>query len=168
MISFSLSFVRLSFVRRVVVVGMMILTCVSAGKAMAYHGADSSSKAGTQVAFKTISPKSVRALLDTACHTVIIDVRSEKEFMSETGHLDDARRIGYDSISARVKEIEEFKDRPILVYCRTGGRGAKAAESLVKQGFTQVYNLDGGIMAWDKAGMIVVREKQSTQTMPKK
>ncbi len=120
------------------------------------------------VSYKTVSPKVARALLDTACHTIIIDVRSEKEFMSATGHLDDARRIGYDSLAVHSAELEEFKDRPMLVYCRSGGRGAKAAESLIKLGFTQVYNLEGGITAWNKAGMIVTHEKQSSSIGSKK
>jgi rhodanese-related sulfurtransferase len=120
----------------------------------------------TVTAYRTIRPKEVRALLDTACHTVIIDVRSEQEFMSKTGHLDDARRIPNDSLMLRANELEEFKDRPILVYCRTGGRSTKAAETLTKLGFSQVYNLDGGISAWDRAGMIVIREKQAD--IPKK
>jgi rhodanese-related sulfurtransferase len=115
----------------------------------------------TVTAYRTIPPKEVRSLLDTACHTIIIDVRSEQEFMSKTGHLDDARRIPNDSLILRANELEEFKDRPILVYCRTGGRSVKAAETLTKLGFLQVYLLDGGITAWDKAGMIVIREKQA-------
>ena len=49
------------------------------------------------------------------------------------------------------------RDKPVLVICRSGGRSASAAMHLVDQGFTQVYNLRGGMLAWADAGLPVAR-----------
>jgi len=76
----------------------------------------------------------------------LIDVRTPKEYAE--GHLSEAENIDVkDSLFAeRIKEIEG----KVAVYCRGGRRSLKAAEMLTKQGCT-VYNLDGGILAWQKA-----------------
>lgn len=82
----------------------------------------------------------------------LIDVRTPKEYAE--GHLADAENIDVkDSLFAeRIKEIEG----KVAVYCRGGRRSLKAAEMLTKQGCT-VYNLDGGILAWQKAGKPTVQ-----------
>ena len=82
----------------------------------------------------------------------LIDVRTPKEFAE--GHLLGAENIDVkDSLFAeRIKGIEG----KVAVYCRGGRRSLKAAEMLTKQGCT-VYNLDGGILAWQKAGKTIVQ-----------
>lgn len=82
----------------------------------------------------------------------LIDVRTPKEYAE--GHLAGAENIDVkDSLFAdHVKGIEG----KVAVYCRGGRRSLKAAEMLTKQGCT-VYNLDGGILAWQKAGKPTVQ-----------
>lgn len=67
---------------------------------------------------------------------VLIDVRTKEEY--NEGHLDNAINIPYDVI---VSNIKEDKDTPIVVYCKSGARSAKAAKSLEDAGFTKVYDL---------------------------
>jgi rhodanese-related sulfurtransferase len=81
----------------------------------------------------------------------ILDVRTEEEW--NQGHLADAVRVEVtaDGFAEGVKSKLKA-DQPVLVYCRSGGRSARAAKQLEKLGFTTVYDLDGGITAWKKAG----------------
>lgn len=82
---------------------------------------------------------------------IILDVRDAAEFAS--GHLPNARHIPVTEIDKRIKEIEKFKERPILVSCRSGSRSAAACGVLRKNGFAEVFSLKGGILAWQQAGM---------------
>ena len=77
----------------------------------------------------------------------LIDVRTPQEYAE--GHLAGAENINVkdSAFAERIKDIEGT----VAVYCRGGRRSLTAAEQLAKQGCT-VYNLDGGIMAWMKAG----------------
>lgn len=77
----------------------------------------------------------------------LIDVRTPHEYAE--GHLAGAENI--DVKAADFAERIKGVDGKVAVYCRGGRRSMKAAEQLVAQG-CQVYNLDGGIMAWQKAG----------------
>ncbi len=77
---------------------------------------------------------------------VVVDVREPNEFSA--GHIPSATNIPLGSIAARLKELNKFKDRPVVVCCRSGHRSAQAAAVLRKNGFASVHNLAGGIMAW--------------------
>lgn len=84
---------------------------------------------------------------------LLIDVRTEEEF--QAGHLPEAMNInlfgaGFD------REIRKLpKDRPLLVYCRTGKRSAGAIEELKRAGYENALDLDGGILAWERKGLPV-------------
>jgi len=84
---------------------------------------------------------------------VILDVREDKEFV--TGHLPNAKHIPLGQLAARLKDVEKFKNKPIVVNCRSGARSATACGILRKNGFEEVYNLKGGINAWQQANMPV-------------
>ena len=74
----------------------------------------------------------------------LIDVRSTQEFAS--GHIEGARNIPVGEIGTRLAEVGD-KDKPVVVYCRSGMRSAKAKSTLESAGFTQVHNL-GGMSRW--------------------
>ena len=79
----------------------------------------------------------------------LIDVRTPEEFAE--GHLLHAININvngdsFDSITAKLD-----KEKPIMVYCKMGGRSAKAASNLKQQGFKNISDLDGGITSWLEA-----------------
>lgn len=73
----------------------------------------------------------------------LLDVRSPGEFAS--GHLPGAVNIPVDQLGGRTGEVE--KTRPVVVYCRSGGRSRSAANTLVAAGFQQVHDL-GPMSAW--------------------
>ena len=83
----------------------------------------------------------------------LIDVRTPKEFAE--GHIMGAEMIDV-KIADFAERIKDITDT-VAVYCRSGKRSLMAAEQLIKQGCT-VYNLDGGILAWQKAGKPTTNE----------
>ncbi len=76
----------------------------------------------------------------------LIDVRSPEEYAVE--HLENAKNINWngDDFVSNVEKLD--KSKPIFVYCKVGGRSIQAANKLSELGFTEIYNLDGGIMKW--------------------
>lgn len=74
----------------------------------------------------------------------LVDVRQPKEY--EEAHLPGARLVPLPQLSDRVDELP--KDRPLIVYCAIGGRSEMAARFLASRGFSDVYNLSGGIKGW--------------------
>jgi phage shock protein E len=80
---------------------------------------------------------------------VLLDVRTTEEF--EGGHIDGATNISHDELSSRLEEVEKLtggdKSRPIVVYCRSGGRAGQAKKVLTEAGYQRVTNL-GGLSDW--------------------
>ncbi len=81
----------------------------------------------------------------------VLDVREPDEFKS--GHLLSAKSIPLGKLRERVGEIERLRDKPVVVVCRSGNRSATACALLGREGFTQAYNLKGGVTAWQKASL---------------
>lgn len=79
----------------------------------------------------------------------ILDVREDSEY--KDGHVLNAMHIPLGKLNARIGELEKFKSQPLVVICRSGNRSSSACVTLGKQGFAQAYNLEGGVMAWQKA-----------------
>ena len=82
---------------------------------------------------------------------LVLDVRDDGEFAG--GHITNARHMPEKQVAERLKELEKFKDKPVIVSCASGRRSATVADSLRKQGFADVVALRGGILAWSQAGM---------------
>jgi len=85
----------------------------------------------------------------------ILDVREPDEFKS--GHLLNAKSIPLGKLRDRIGELERHREKPIVVVCRSGQRSATACALLGKEGFAQVYNLAGGVTAWQKASLPLER-----------
>ena len=83
--------------------------------------------------------------------TLVLDVRDAKDFAA--GHLPRARHIPLRELSGRIEEIAKFKARPVIVTDRSGTRAASACRFLKHSGFTNVYQLKGGLNAWQQASL---------------
>lgn len=112
--------------------------------------------------FKTVSIEEAREMIEKD-DVFILDVRTPSEFNSS--HIEGATLIpvtnsGGSNLSsdqlleARINEVPG--DKKILVYCRTGHRSTTASNILVAAGYSDVYNMQGGITAWTGAGYPVV------------
>ena len=82
---------------------------------------------------------------------VILDVRTKDEYAA--ARIPEARHIPLRQMAQHLKELEPLKERPILVSCRSGSRSARACSYLKRQGFENVYNLRGGLVAWSRANL---------------
>jgi rhodanese-related sulfurtransferase len=68
--------------------------------------------------------------------------------------------IPYDQLTARATELPQNKDAKILVYCRSGTESAMAAQTLVGLGYTNIWNLTGGMNAWQASGRILINKNR--------
>lgn len=75
---------------------------------------------------------------------VIIDVRTPKEY--QEGHIPDVALIPLDQLEKRLEEVPQ--DRQVLLICRSGRRSAIGTNWLKSKGYEQVYNIEGGMLAW--------------------
>ena len=92
--------------------------------------------------YETIDSNVAMELIEN--EAIVIDVRTLDEY--NTGHIKDSINIPVENISS----IEYDKDTVIIVYCASGMRSSNAAKTLIDLGYTNVYNLDGGIINWDR------------------
>lgn len=86
-------------------------------------------------------------------NALILDVRQPGEF--EGGHILNAKLIPLGSLKERIGELEKYREKSIVVVCRSGNRSGTACFILGKQGFLQAYNLAGGMQGWQKNNLPV-------------
>jgi len=84
-------------------------------------------------------------------NALVLDVREDSEFKS--GHILNAKWIPLGKLADRTGELERYREQPVVVVCRSGNRSASACATLGKLGFTQAYNLSGGVMGWQKSNL---------------
>lgn len=105
---------------------------------------------------KLVSPTGAVALMNDE-GTVIIDVREPHEFSA--GHIENARHIPLGKIDDRAYELQDFKNAPVIVACQSGTRSPQACRKLAALGFSQVYELQGGMVAWEEQKLPVSRKR---------
>lgn len=87
---------------------------------------------------------------------LVLDVREDQEYAG--GRIPHAKHIPLRQLSSRLHELEKFKSKPIIAICRSGARSGHGCSVLRKNGFEQVYNLNGGMMSWQQANMPVEKK----------
>lgn len=97
-----------------------------------------------------LGPEEAKRLVD-AGEVELIDVREPYEH--EAGRIEGARHVEIPSLTAAAQELDP--ERPIVFYCRSGGRSAMATQAFRASGF-QAYNLAGGLVAWVEKGLPIV------------
>lgn len=88
---------------------------------------------------------------------VVIDVRDDKEYAE--GHIINSLHVPMASVQSRIAELEKYKQKPVIVSCRSGARSSTVGGWLRKHNFENVANLKGGIMAWQSAGLPLSKKK---------
>jgi len=79
---------------------------------------------------------------------LVIDLRSKELY--DAGHIVEARNVPVAELESQADALKKWRDKSVITYCDSGANGASAARSLMKLGFTKVFNLQGGLNAWVK------------------
>jgi rhodanese-related sulfurtransferase len=79
---------------------------------------------------------------------LVIDLRSKELY--DAGHIVDARNVPVAELESQAETLKKWREKSVITYCDSGANGASAARSLMKLGFTKVFNLQGGLNAWVK------------------
>lgn len=89
---------------------------------------------------------------------LLLDVREPVEY--EEVHAPNSTLLPLNQIPGRVADIQAYKDKPVAVICRSGNRSERALYMLQKAGFTKAASVNGGMIAWEQAGLPVESGKQ--------
>jgi rhodanese-related sulfurtransferase len=87
---------------------------------------------------------------------LVLDLRPKASF--EAGHIAEARNVPATELAASADTLKKWRDKTVITYCDSGVSGAQAARTLVKLGFTKVFNLDGGLNGWTKDNLPLAQE----------
>ncbi|PKB17555.1 thioredoxin domain-containing protein [Flavobacterium sp. 5] len=105
----------------------------------------------SQTAVQTIDVTSYSKKIEATPKAQILDVRTPEEYTS--GHIENSDNVNWLGNNFVALTDKYDKTKPVFVYCKSGGRSLKASEKLAELGFTTVYNLDGGMLKWEAAGL---------------
>ncbi len=98
-----------------------------------------------------LNPNAFKAGLNDKKDEILLDVRTAGEY--NDGHIKNALNIDWYSPDFKEQVGKLDKSKPVFVYCKSGGRSGQAVQMLKGMGFTEVYDLDGGITRWKNEGM---------------
>ncbi|MBL7915270.1 MAG: thioredoxin [Bacteroidia bacterium] len=115
---------------------------------------------GQQNAAFLLEPVAFEQKIKETKDAVVLDVRTPGEYSK--GHLTDALNTDWNGSEFKNQIKALNKNEPVFVYCMSGNRSASASAAMRADGFTQVYELTGGIMKWRAANMPEVTRKVST------
>ncbi|MFN3788349.1 MAG: rhodanese-like domain-containing protein [Sulfurihydrogenibium azorense] len=105
-------------------------------------------------AYQDLNSKAFYEMIQKEKNVIILDVRTPQEYEKD-GHIPGSILIPVKVLPQYIRELEKFKDKKILVYCRSGNRSAAASRFLEQNGFKNVYNLKYGIIDWKRNNLPV-------------
>ena len=105
--------------------------------------------------FSSLTPAGAIALMNNE-EVVLLDVREPAE--TAIGKITKAIQIPVSSVAQRIGELDKYKDKNVIVYCKSGSRSGIACRALNKAGFEKVYSLNGGLAAWQDAHLPINRK----------
>ena len=86
---------------------------------------------------------------------ILLDVRTVKEYQS--GHIKDSINIPHDQLILNVNVLDQYRNQPIVVFCRSGRRAQLVIDTLIENKFDHIVDLEGDILAWKTSGFPVVQ-----------
>jgi rhodanese-related sulfurtransferase len=95
-----------------------------------------------------ITVNQVREKINAGEDIILLDVRTESEYTGALGHVDSSVLIPLDELDARINELENYKDKEIIVICRSGNRSGYATRILRDKDF-KAFNMLGGMLEWN-------------------
>ena len=97
--------------------------------------------------YVNIDDNKLKDLMKDKENTILIDVRSEEEY--EEKNIEDSINIPLNNLLYSIDDIEEYKDKYVIIYCSSGHRSITACNLLSMEGFNKIYNLEKGIIGYD-------------------
>ncbi len=99
-----------------------------------------------------ITANQVKKLIDKKDkNIIIIDVRTHQEYISKLGHIKNSILLPLQNLWHHKESIEKYKDKKLIIVCRSGQRSAEACRILNQSGFS-TKNMIGGMIDWNKLG----------------
>jgi rhodanese-related sulfurtransferase len=89
----------------------------------------------------------------------VIDVRPAADFAK--GHIINAQNIPINGFKSQIGALQKYKAGPVVIACRSGAQSSIACQVLRKSGFAEVYNLRGGVLAWQNANLPLTRKRHA-------
>lgn len=112
---------------------------------------------GDQISgIKPLLPQDATLLMNHE-DAIVVDVREDNEYAQ--GHILNSLHIPLNRLSEKIGRLEKYRKRPIIASCMSGNRSGRACSLLKKQGFENVHNLKGGIVAWQNANLPLIKGK---------
>lgn len=103
-----------------------------------------------------ISPRELDAQLKDGARVQVLDVREHFEFRE--GHIRNAKNMPLHDLARNVENLDFDPEWPVVVICLSGHRSIPAYRLLKRKGYTQIYSLKGGMLAWWNAHLPTTRE----------
>ena len=101
-----------------------------------------------------ISPQQLASLVNQE-NAVVLDIREGKDFRA--GHITESLHIPLNEFQSRLSELNDYKQKPIVVVCKMGQSSGTVGKQLRAAGFEQVFKLSGGISEWQASSMRLVK-----------
>ena len=133
-------------VAALVIGGALVASCAAA------DDQNAAKPAGQKIA--TTTAETLQKRLQSNAKPLVVDVREPAEF--DSGHIAGARLAPLGTVESDLADVK--KDQEIVLVCRSGRRSAKAYEALAARGYTNLLNLEGGMLAWEKLGYPEVKK----------
>lgn len=100
---------------------------------------------------QTLAPQEFAAKFQSTPNAQLLDVRTADEHQQQ--NIDGFTNIDWNASDFETKVGALDKSKPVFLHCRSGGRSAKAAAKLQEMGFREIYDMDGGMLKWEKEGL---------------
>ncbi len=100
--------------------------------------------------YKSVDPQGMVPLVNREAG-VVFDLRGESAYSA--GHIVNAHEVGASKLAEKAAKVATDKSKPVICVCNTGQQSGAACKTLIAEGYEQVYNLSGGMMAWEKENM---------------
>jgi rhodanese-related sulfurtransferase len=117
------------------------------GSASAPGQAQAEASQSASEAVASMTADELLASLEGPEGPIALDVRSPEEYLA--GHIDGAINVPFDQIEANLDILNEYRERGLVVYCRTGHRAGIAETTLRESGFERVWDLEGHMVSWN-------------------
>lgn len=102
----------------------------------------------------TVTPQQLTNLVNQQ-EAVVVDLRDQADFRK--GHIVEAINIPYAKLGERIGELDNLRERPLILVCKLGQFSSAAGKQLLEKGFKQVYRLSGGISEWQAAQLPLIK-----------